>query len=90
MLNYMASIRPEAEPYGMCRIVPPPSWVPLCPALENIQSFLRECSKWTHFKTGNPREMKTETRGENKEGTQRCLQQGRWQFDINGHLKRFL
>ena len=35
-LDYIASIRPEAEPYDICRIVPPPSWVPLCPAFENI------------------------------------------------------
>ncbi|XP_010935913.1 lysine-specific demethylase JMJ703 [Elaeis guineensis] len=27
-LKYIASIRPSAEPYGICRIVPPPSWNP--------------------------------------------------------------
>lgn len=41
-LNYIASIRPKAEPYGICRIVPPPSWVPPCP--------LREESIWKHLK----------------------------------------
>ncbi|XP_042486913.1 lysine-specific demethylase JMJ18-like [Macadamia integrifolia] len=30
-LKYIASIRPRAEPYGICRIVPPPSWKPPCP-----------------------------------------------------------
>lgn len=25
-LKYIASLRPRAEPYGVCRIVPPPSW----------------------------------------------------------------
>ncbi|KAF5746960.1 Transcription factor jumonji family protein / zinc finger family protein isoform 1 [Tripterygium wilfordii] len=29
-LKYIASIRPKAEPYGICRIVPPPSWKPPC------------------------------------------------------------
>lgn len=29
-LNYIASIRSEAEPYGICRIVPPTSWKPPC------------------------------------------------------------
>ncbi|VAI94408.1 unnamed protein product [Triticum turgidum subsp. durum] len=27
-LAYVARIRPAAEPYGVCRIVPPPSWSP--------------------------------------------------------------
>ncbi|GAV82986.1 LOW QUALITY PROTEIN: JmjC domain-containing protein/JmjN domain-containing protein/zf-C5HC2 domain-containing protein/FYRN domain-containing protein/FYRC domain-containing protein/CRM1_C domain-containing protein [Cephalotus follicularis] len=33
-LGYIASIRPKAEPYGICRIVPPPSWKPPCPLKE--------------------------------------------------------
>ncbi|KAK2979571.1 hypothetical protein RJ640_016245, partial [Escallonia rubra] len=34
-LKYIASIRPRAEAYGICRIVPPPSWKPPCPLKEN-------------------------------------------------------
>ncbi|KAL2549164.1 putative lysine-specific demethylase JMJ16 [Forsythia ovata] len=34
-LNYIASIRSKAEIYGICRIVPPPSWQPPCPLKEN-------------------------------------------------------
>ncbi|KAJ4955385.1 hypothetical protein NE237_012168 [Protea cynaroides] len=30
-LKYIASIRSRAELYGICRIVPPPSWKPPCP-----------------------------------------------------------
>ncbi|KAK9267111.1 hypothetical protein L1049_009530 [Liquidambar formosana] len=41
-LGYIAKIRPEAELYGICRIVPPPSWVPPCP--------LREKSIWQNTK----------------------------------------
>lgn len=33
-LNYIASIRPHAEKYGICRIVPPPEWKPPCPLKE--------------------------------------------------------
>ncbi|ESQ36018.1 hypothetical protein EUTSA_v10006592mg [Eutrema salsugineum] len=33
-LNYIAKIRPKAEKYGICRIVPPPSWKPPCPLKE--------------------------------------------------------
>ncbi|KAK6911328.1 FY-rich, C-terminal [Dillenia turbinata] len=34
-LNYIASIRPKAEEYGICRIVPPASWKPPCPLKQN-------------------------------------------------------
>ncbi|XP_008388726.2 putative lysine-specific demethylase JMJ16 isoform X2 [Malus sylvestris] len=33
-LKYIASIRAKAEPYGICRIVPPSSWRPPCPLKE--------------------------------------------------------
>lgn len=33
-MNYIASIRPRAEPYGICRIIPPSSWKPPCPLQE--------------------------------------------------------
>lgn len=33
-LSYIASIRPKAEAYGICKIVPPPSWKPPCPLKE--------------------------------------------------------
>ncbi|CAJ1938260.1 unnamed protein product [Sphenostylis stenocarpa] len=33
-LGYIAKIRPHAEPYGICRIVPPACWVPPCPLKE--------------------------------------------------------
>ncbi|GAB4855353.1 hypothetical protein Ancab_023974 [Ancistrocladus abbreviatus] len=29
-IKYIAGIRPKAEPFGICRIVPPPSWKPPC------------------------------------------------------------
>lgn len=36
-LKYIASIRPIAEPYGICRIVPPASWQPPCPLRDKIK-----------------------------------------------------
>ncbi|KAM1213064.1 hypothetical protein PS2_004526 [Malus domestica] len=41
-LAYIAKIRPLAESYGICRIVPPPSWTPPCP--------LKEKEMWEHAK----------------------------------------
>lgn len=41
-LKYIATIRPRAEQYGICRIVPPPSWKPPCP--------LKEKSIWEESK----------------------------------------
>ncbi|XP_043701047.1 lysine-specific demethylase JMJ18-like isoform X2 [Telopea speciosissima] len=41
-LGYIAKIRKKAELYGICRIVPPPSWKPPCP--------LREKNIWEHAK----------------------------------------
>jgi [histone H3]-trimethyl-L-lysine4 demethylase len=29
-LRFIASIREEAEPYGLCRIIPPDDWQPTC------------------------------------------------------------
>lgn len=41
-LSYIAKIRIEAEPFGICRIVPPPSWKPPC--------LLKERDLWEHSK----------------------------------------
>ncbi|XP_022142392.1 lysine-specific demethylase JMJ18-like isoform X2 [Momordica charantia] len=41
-LGYIAKIRPQAESYGICRIVPPPSWNPPC--------VLKEKSIWENAK----------------------------------------
>ncbi|PIN21766.1 hypothetical protein CDL12_05536 [Handroanthus impetiginosus] len=41
-LKYITSIRRKAERYGICRIVPPPSWRPPCP--------LKERSIWERSK----------------------------------------
>ncbi|PON63624.1 FY-rich [Parasponia andersonii] len=41
-IGYIAKIRPKAESYGICRIVPPSSWTPPCP--------LKERKIWEHAK----------------------------------------
>ncbi|WVZ81622.1 hypothetical protein U9M48_028977 [Paspalum notatum var. saurae] len=43
-LKYIESIRPMAEPYGICRIVPPASWKPPCLLKEKN---IWECSKFS-------------------------------------------
>ncbi|KAK4281297.1 hypothetical protein QN277_012813 [Acacia crassicarpa] len=41
-LEYIASIRSKAEPYGICRIIPPPTWQPQC--------LLKEKDIWENSK----------------------------------------
>nr|VDD44171.1 unnamed protein product [Brassica oleracea] len=41
-LAYIEKIRPLAEPYGICRIIPPPTWTPPC--------RLKEKTIWEHTK----------------------------------------
>nr|URM60705.1 LSD family protein [Gymnema sylvestre] len=43
-LKYIVSIRPKAEAYGICRVVPPPSWRPPCPLK---QGHIWENAKFT-------------------------------------------
>ncbi|XP_057480253.1 putative lysine-specific demethylase JMJ16 isoform X3 [Actinidia eriantha] len=45
-LKYVSSISPKAESYGICRIVPPPSWQPPCLLKEKN---IWESSKFTTF-----------------------------------------
>ncbi|KAE9612020.1 putative chromatin remodeling & transcription regulator FYR family [Lupinus albus] len=56
-LKYISSIRSRAEPYGICRIVPPSSWKPPCP--------LEEKSIWegSKFATRVQRVDKLQNRG---------------------------
>ncbi|XVF06404.1 hypothetical protein REPUB_Repub06bG0045800 [Reevesia pubescens] len=56
-LKYIASIRPRAEQYGICRIVPPSSWKPPCP--------LKEKNMWenSRFATRVQRVDKLQNRG---------------------------
>ncbi|XP_021863621.1 putative lysine-specific demethylase JMJ16 isoform X1 [Spinacia oleracea] len=41
-IRYIEKIRPQAELYGICRIIPPPLWKPPCP--------LKEKDIWEHAK----------------------------------------
>ncbi|XP_062012499.1 lysine-specific demethylase JMJ14-like [Rosa rugosa] len=64
-LGYIAKIWPQAESYGICRIVPPRSWIPPCP--------LKEKDMWENAKFStrvqqvdllqNRESMKKKTRG---------------------------
>ncbi|XP_075489903.1 putative lysine-specific demethylase JMJ16 isoform X1 [Primulina tabacum] len=46
-MKYISKIRVRAEKYGICRIVPPPSWRPPC-LLEDIQTW-KEATFNTHI-----------------------------------------
>ncbi|KAJ4975406.1 hypothetical protein NE237_000512 [Protea cynaroides] len=79
-IGYIAKIRKKAEPYGICRIVPPPSWKPPCP--------LREKSIWEHAKFATrvqkvdllqnrkPMRKKSRSRSQRKRKRRRCSRMG--------------
>ncbi|GAB2218824.1 hypothetical protein Droror1_Dr00002056 [Drosera rotundifolia] len=59
-ITYIAKIRPKAESYGICRIVPPPSWNPSC--------LLKEKHTWENskFATRVQRVDKLQNRGQTR------------------------
>ncbi|KAE8794745.1 Lysine-specific demethylase 5A [Hordeum vulgare] len=70
-IGYITSIRPQAEKYGICRIVPPSSWRPPCP--------LKEKSFWncTEFNTRVQQVDKLQNREPPKKETQPRVQKKR-------------
>ncbi|CAD6221717.1 unnamed protein product [Miscanthus lutarioriparius] len=70
-IGYIASIRPQAERYGICRIIPPSSWKPPCP--------LKEKSFWetTEFNTRVQQVDKLQNREPTKKTTQSRVQRKR-------------
>ncbi|XP_042488373.1 lysine-specific demethylase JMJ18-like isoform X2 [Macadamia integrifolia] len=75
-IGYIAKIHKIAKPYGICRIVPPPSWKPPCP--------LRDMSIWEHAKFATrvqqvdllqnrePMRKKYKSRSQRKRKRRRC------------------
>ncbi|CAK9325920.1 unnamed protein product [Citrullus colocynthis] len=70
-LTYIASIRAKAEPYGICRIVPPSSWKPPCPLK---QKHIWEGSK---FATRVQRIDKLQNRDSIRKNSRVCSQMRR-------------
>ncbi|XP_062179908.1 lysine-specific demethylase JMJ18-like [Phragmites australis] len=70
-IGYITSIRPLAEKYGICRIIPPSSWRPPCP--------LKEKSFWecTEFNTRVQQVDKLQNREPTKKRTQLRVQKKR-------------
>ncbi|KAL6608331.1 hypothetical protein ACP70R_041394 [Stipagrostis hirtigluma subsp. patula] len=70
-IGYITSIRPQAEKYGICRIIPPASWRPPCP--------LKEKSFWesTEFNTRVQQVDKLQNREPTKKRTQPRAQKKR-------------
>ncbi|CAN6333462.1 unnamed protein product [Urochloa humidicola] len=70
-IGYIASIRPQAEKYGICRIIPPSSWRPPCP--------LKEKSFWesTEFNTRVQQVDKLQNRQPTKKRAQPRVQRKR-------------
>ncbi|XVF72019.1 hypothetical protein PTKIN_Ptkin12aG0087700 [Pterospermum kingtungense] len=63
-LKYIESIRLKAEPYGICRIIPPPSWKPPCLIKEkNIweySKFVTQIQRFDKFPAQSPKSRRAE------------------------------
>ncbi|KAL6864997.1 hypothetical protein ACP4OV_016148 [Aristida adscensionis] len=70
-IGYITSIRPQAEKYGICRIIPPSSWRPPCPLKEKR---FWEC---TEFNTRVQQVDKLQNREPTKKRTQPRVQKKR-------------
>ncbi|KAF5727012.1 putative lysine-specific demethylase JMJ16 isoform X3 [Tripterygium wilfordii] len=74
-LKYFASIRCKAEPYGICRIVPPPSWKPPC--------LLKEMNAWKY--------STFETQIQRIDGLQnQILETARYKENTNGKKRKMM
>ncbi|XP_078427874.1 transcription factor jumonji (jmj) family protein / zinc finger (C5HC2 type) family protein isoform X2 [Wolffia australiana] len=77
-LKYIASIRPKAESYGICLVVPPPSWKSPCP--------LKEKDAWENHKFFS--RMQRIDQLQNRQST-RMKSKRRRVMGSNGHAERF-
>ncbi|KAI4299978.1 hypothetical protein L6164_033398 [Bauhinia variegata] len=65
-LGYIAKIRSEAEPYGICRVIPPSSWNPPCPLKEKnvweVSKFPTRIQQIDLLQNREPMRKKTRSR----------------------------
>lgn len=78
-LKYMDTIRPRAEKYGICRIVPPTSWKPPCPLMDkNIwdrSKFPTRIQRIDKLQNRNSRKRMLKTHND-KRKKRRCVKNG--------------
>ncbi|KAF9607863.1 hypothetical protein IFM89_003567 [Coptis chinensis] len=75
-IKYIATIRPRAEKFGICRIVPPPSWSPPCP--------LKEKTIWENLKFSTRIQQIDKLQCRDPTSTQRNLKRKRKFFEETG------
>ncbi|CAH1448629.1 unnamed protein product [Lactuca virosa] len=79
-IGYISKIRPVAEAYGICRIVPPSSWKPPCPLME--KKFWEEARFSTRIQqvdllqNREPMKKKRGRKRRRKSYTRRCSEGG--------------
>ncbi|KAI8556170.1 hypothetical protein RHMOL_Rhmol05G0231000 [Rhododendron molle] len=78
-LKYMENVRHRAEKYGICRIVPPPSWKPPCPLMDkNIwdkSKFPTRIQRIDKLQNRNSRKRMLKTHND-KRKKRRCMKNG--------------
>ncbi|CAJ2628378.1 unnamed protein product [Trifolium pratense] len=79
-LKYISSIRSRAEPYGICRIVPPQSWKPPCPLKEKSiwegSKFATRVQRIDKLQNRNSGTKKSRIQNNLKRKRRRCTRMG--------------
>ncbi|PIN09991.1 DNA-binding protein jumonji/RBP2/SMCY, contains JmjC domain [Handroanthus impetiginosus] len=90
-LKYISSIRAKAEIYGICRIVPPPSWKPPCPLKErNIwesSKFLTRIQRIDKLQNRNSMRKILEANLNKRTKKRRCMKSGVDNENSNEEIK---
>ncbi|WVZ57785.1 hypothetical protein U9M48_008127 [Paspalum notatum var. saurae] len=79
-IQYIASIRHQAEKYGICRIIPPTSWRPPCPLKEKsfweCQEFNTRVQQVDKLQNREPMKKRTQPRVQRKRKRRKRLRFG--------------
>lgn len=79
-LKYISKIRSRAEPYGICRIVPPRSWKPPCPLKEKSiwegSKFATRVQRIDKLQNRNSGTKKSRIQNNMKRKRRRCTRMG--------------
>ncbi|KAL2942708.1 putative lysine-specific demethylase JMJ16 [Bienertia sinuspersici] len=89
-IRYIEKIRPKAEVYGICRIVPPPSWKPPCPlkrkAIWDKAKFVTRIQKVDKLQNRNSSRKQSKVHNHARKKRRRCSRMDMEFGAVNGKM----